>query len=249
MLAWIAVIAIGLYLVLCALLFAFQRSLIYMPQPGGGAPSFELASGDARLRITARPLDGPDAVIYFGGNAESVDWSLPELQAAFPKSALYLMNYRGYGGSSGQPSEAALFADALALYDHVQAKHARIVVVGRSLGSGVATWLASQRPAVQRLVLVTPYDSIGRIAARQFAWVPVSLLLRDHFDSASRAPGIHVPTLVLAAEHDEVIPRASTEALLARFPAGVANFKVLPGTGHNSIGSHPGYGAALAAGR
>ena len=150
------------------------------------------------------------------------------------------MHYRGYGGSSGKPSEAALVADALALFDKVNTEHQNITVVGRSLGSGVAVHLASLRP-VARLILVTPYDSLQDLAARQFPYFPVRWLLRDKFESWRYAPLISVPTLIVAAEHDDVIPRTSTETLYKRFRAGVASFKVVTGTGHNSISESPEY--------
>lgn len=239
----LAIVAILVYLACCALLFAFQRSLIYFPQPPSpaiGAANFTLTTAGAQLQITALPKTGRDAVVYFGGNAEDVNFSLPGLAAAFPRHAIYLMHYRGYGGSSGKPSEDALVADALALFDRVRTEHSDVVVIGRSLGSGVAVHLASLRPAT-RLILVTPYDSLADLAASQFPYFPVRWLLQDKFESWRYASGIRVPALLVAAEHDEVIPRASTEALYARFRTGIATLRVVAGTSHNTISESPEY--------
>lgn len=230
-------IALCLYAAACIALFAFQDSLIYFPQPrafGGTADTQILKAAGADLVVSVRPHAGPKALIYFGGNAEDVSASLASFAGAFPDRAIYLLHYRGYGGSSGKPSEKSLHADALALFDKVRLDHADIAVVGRSLGSGVAVRLASERPA-NRLVLVTPYDSIEEIAARQFAYFPVRWLLTDKFESWRYAPAIRVPTLLLQAEHDEVIPGASTERLGAAFASGVASRIVILGTGHNTI--------------
>jgi pimeloyl-ACP methyl ester carboxylesterase len=194
--------------------------------------------------VTVRPSATGDALVYFGGNAEDVSYALPVLARAYPQHALYLLHYRGYGGSTGEPSERALFADALALFDDVHREHPNIVVVGRSLGSGVATYLASKRP-VARLVLVTPYDSLEDVAVRHYPYLPVRWLLRDRFESSKYAPRITAPTLVIAAEHDEIIPRASTDALLARFRHGLAVFKVVTGTTHNTISESPEYVSLL----
>jgi pimeloyl-ACP methyl ester carboxylesterase len=179
-------------------------------------------------------------VLYFGGNAEDVSYSFETLSAAFPDHAIYLMHYRGYGGSAGSPSEAALFADALALFDRAHAEHQQIVAVGRSLGSGVAVHLASVRP-VARLVLVTPYDSLLDLAAQQFPYLSVRWLLRDKYESWRYAGRVTAPTLLVAAEHDEVIPRASTQALYGRFSAGTASLKVVPGAGHNNLSERAEY--------
>jgi pimeloyl-ACP methyl ester carboxylesterase len=231
------------YLALCAALFFFQRSFIYYPQPrslAGSTPTLTLRTEEARVLVTTRTHAGPSALVYFGGNAEDVSYSLPGLSTAFPDHALYLLHYRGYGGSSGQPSETALVADALALFDRVRAEHQDIVVLGRSLGSGVAVQVASQRP-VARLVLVTPFNSLQELAARAFPYFPVRWLLQDKFESWRYTPHVKAPTLIIAAEHDEVIPRASSEALYLRFGEGAAAFKVVAGTGHNSISESPEY--------
>jgi pimeloyl-ACP methyl ester carboxylesterase len=160
--------------------------------------------------------------------------------AGFPESAIYLLHYRGYGGSSGKPSEGALFADALTLFDEVHSKHPQIDVVGRSLGSGIAVYLASLRP-VSRLVLVTPYDSLQELAALQFPYLPVRWLLLDKFESWRFAPQVTAPTLIITAESDEVIPRASSELLRSRFKSGVASFKTVAGAGHNTISENADY--------
>ncbi len=232
-------IVLFLYGAACVALFSFQRSLIYFPQPSAfDTPSttLTLPVPGAELVVSVRPHAGQKALIYFGGNAEDVSRNLSSFSGAFPDYAIYLLHYRGYGGSSGKASEEMLHADAQALFDKVHAQHPNIAVVGRSLGSGVAIRLASQRP-VSRLVLVTPYDSIQEIAAREFPSFPVRWLLTDKFESWRYAPTIRIPTLLLVAEFDEVIPRANTERLNAAFANGVASLVIIPGAGHNTISS------------
>ena len=237
------------YLGVCAALFVFQRSLIYYPQPsalGTDGSRLELPVVGAHLWVSVRPHDGPNAVVYFGGNAEDVSGSLPAFSEAFPDHAIYLLHYRGYGGSSGKPSEQAIHQDAVALFDKVYAAHPNIVVVGRSLGSGVAIRVASHR-AASRLILVTPYDSLQALAVRQFPYIPVKWLLRDKFESGQYAARISIPTFFVAAERDEVIPRSSTEKLYRRFATGVASLTVIPNTDHNTISGSPEYFKALRA--
>ena len=240
----IAVAAIVVvYAGLCVALFVLQRSLLYFPQPRSSPPGttlLTLPAGRTQVLATVRAHDGPDALIYFGGNAEDVAANLPALIRAFPNHALYLLHYRGFGGAPGQPSEAGLVADALALFDRVVAEHRHVVVLGRSLGSGVAVHVASVRP-VARLVLVTPYESIEALAAAKFPWLPIRWLLLDKFESGRHAPGVSAPTLLVVAENDEMIPRASAEALLARFGTGVASLEIVPGAGHNFSDTNPEY--------
>jgi pimeloyl-ACP methyl ester carboxylesterase len=234
---------VAVYLVLCAALFFFQRSMIYFPQPNAVTSAdsqLTLSMPDARVSVITRERVGPRALIYFGGNAEDVSRNLPEFAEAYPEYAVYLLNYRGFGGSGGSPSEEAIAEDALALFDQVYASHPQVSLIGRSLGSGVAVRLASQRP-VQNLILVTPYNSLEEIAARQYPWVPVKWLLKDRFESGKYAAHIRVPTLLLAASDDEVIPRASTQRLLENFPQGVAVLRVVPDSGHNSISDRAQY--------
>lgn len=231
------------YFGLCGALFIFQRSLIYFPQPGSGddrTTTVALPTASARVLVATRPIEGTRALLYFGGNAEDVSLSMPNLASTFPDHAIYLLHYRGYGGSSGRPSEQALFADALALFDEVRPKHPSVDVVGRSLGSGIAVYVASVRP-VARLVLVTPYYSLQQLAALQYPYVPVKWLLLDKFESWRFAPHVTAPTLIIAAEHDEVVPRTSTELLQSRFKNGLTSFRVVAGTSHNTISSSTEY--------
>jgi pimeloyl-ACP methyl ester carboxylesterase len=239
----IAALAAFLYVGLCLVLFLSQRSFIYYPQPKSPTdhdPTLTLDVNGARIVIATRPSTGPDAVIYFGGNAEAVSYSLPTLAEAYRGRSLFAMNYRGYGGSTGTPSEAALIADALVLFDHVHVDHPHIIVIGRSLGSGVAVHIASLRP-VERLVLVTPYDSLAEIAANHFRLFPVRWLLIDKFESWRYVPKISAPTQLIAAQYDDVIPFLSTQSLYKHFPEGLATLTVIPMVGHNSISESPDY--------
>lgn len=231
-----------LYVGLCAALFLFQRSLIYLPHPPSDhdRETLTVAVDGAQILVTTRQSDSPEAVLYFGGNAEDVAYSLPTLEAAFPGQALYLPHYRGYGGSSGKPSEAALFADGLALFDMVHEKHQRVVVIGRSLGSAVAVHVASQRP-VTRLVMVTPFDSILGLAQKMYPVFPVRWLLLDRFESSKYAPKVTAPTTLIVAQMDEIVPMQSAKALLGSFAPGMAEMQIIAQAGHNTISRHPDY--------
>lgn len=235
MLLGILQVAALAYLGLCALLFLMQRSMLYFPVPRDPAvPMLRLDAGGIAINVSIHEHAGTEAVIYFGGNAEDVSASVGELAAAFPGHAVYALHYRGYGGSEGTPGEAALHADAAALWKHVAARHARIAVVGRSLGSGVAVRLAAERDAA-RLVLITPYDSMVSVARAHYGWLPVGWLLRDRYDAVNHAPAVRAPTLLRVAGNDEVIPRASSERLFTAFAPGVARMEVVPGADHNGV--------------
>jgi pimeloyl-ACP methyl ester carboxylesterase len=234
--------AVATYAGLSATLYARQRKLLYkfpIASPGGAALTLPLRSHGPRVLVSVRERPGRAAIVYYGGNAEDVAANLPAFEKAFARHSLYLLHYRGYGGSEGSPTEANLYSDALALFDYAARRHPRVIVVGRSLGSGLAVHVASVRRAA-RLVLVTPYASIVGIAADQYPWAPVSLILQDRYESFRYAPRVRAPTLVIVADADELIPRASSEQLLQCFAPGVARMAELPGN-HSSITTDPRY--------
>lgn len=247
-LAAVAGVAVAAYLAICALLFAAQDRLLYFPVPGRAvdAPLLALARPGARVNVSTRNADAAEAVVYFGGNAEDTSAALDTLARAWPDRALYALHYRGYGGSEGRPRETDLVGDAQALARLVQARHRSLILVGRSLGSGIALQVAADVHP-RRLLLVTPYASIAGLGAAQFPWVPVRLLMRDRYDSAAVAPRIDVPTTIIAAADDTVVPPWSTRQLLAAFRPGVAHAVVLDRTGHNDVDVDPRYVHALRA--
>jgi uncharacterized protein len=231
------------YILLCAYLFVRQRALIYYPTPVRGHAFGEVVTlpvPGAVLRLNVVKGSGTSAVIYFGGNAESVTDSAAAFARTLPERTWVLVNYRGYGGSTGTPSESTLVADALAVWDWLRPEHTDIAVVGRSLGSGVAVQLAVARP-VSALVLVTPFDSLVSVGQKAFPWLPVSWLAKDRFPSVSHAPRITCPTLLLIAANDEVIDTAHARRLLTAFPAGIATAVEVSRAGHNDIQLWPNY--------
>ena len=176
-LCWFFLLPIGVYIVLCFCLFLVQRSILYYPTSAttrADATPLFLTNENHNLKIWHVDRSADKALIYFGGNAEDVSGSVGYLKALFPNHDLYLANYRGYGGSSGSPSEQALFSDAVALYDHISGKYGEKIVKGRSLGSGVAIQLATERD-VDKLILVTPYDSMVNVARYYYPFLPVSV--------------------------------------------------------------------------
>lgn len=164
-------------------------------------------------RITSHESATGPAIIYFGGNAEAVENNIQDYRRMFPGYTIYITNYRGYGGSSGQPTEQALFSDAITIFDNVKQQHSSVDIIGRSLGSGVACYVAAQRE-VQKLALITPYDSIKNVAQSAYPTFPVKWLLKDHFDSVSYSPAISSDILILIVSSDQVVPNSGTEHLI-----------------------------------
>ena len=163
---------------------------------------------------------------------------LAEADAA-PTVGWLLVDYRGYGASEGSPSEQALIADALLWYDRFSQESKRIYVMGRSLGSGVAVRLAAER-RVDAVMLVTPFDSMVEVGKRHYPFLPVSLLLKHRFDSASLAPKITAPLLCLVATRDSIIPSEHAKLLYDAW-AGPKRWVALEEAGHNTVDAHPNY--------
>lgn len=233
------------YLAVCAMLYFAQRSFIYYPVPRqASVPVTSLLQPDADIIVSTNGLAGERAVIYFGGNAEDVSLSVVQLAEAFPGAAIHAMHYRGYGGSTGSPSERALVGDGLGLHDQVAARHRQVVVVGRSLGSGIAIQVAAARP-VQRLVLITPFDSLAELAATQFRLFPTRWLLQDTYESWRYAAALTMPVTVIIAGRDEVIPKQSSLRLAAALPQALTTQVEIADAGHNDLSQRPEYLAAL----
>lgn len=225
------------YVALCSVMYALQRSMLYFPTPevhSDEATAFRLVNDGLSLKVWRTAEKSDKALIYFGGNNEDVSTNIRKYRELFPDHTVYLHNYRGYGGSEGKPSEEGLFADALALYDHLAARHDSIDVIGRSLGTGVAVFLASERE-VRNLALVTPYDSITSVAVDQYPFLPVRRLLKDRFDSLARATMLYANTLLLIAENDELIPVELSHNLAAALNPEHTRVMTIKGVDHNSI--------------
>jgi uncharacterized protein len=246
-------IAVGAvaYVAVCALLFFTQENAIFAPGPNDA----RLRQQHARNRVEIPGhgvtiegwwLENPDAtneivILYFGGNAEDVLYTAETLRDLNARRML-VTNYRGYGESTGNAGQEALYEDGLSAYDYALSRGARpdqIVVMGRSLGSGVASMLAGSRP-LKAAVLITPFDDLASVAAGHYPYIPVRWLLRHPFRSTDWAAKAHAPALLLAAASDFIIP-ASHAARLAEAWAGGAELHVLPGTGHNDIEQNPDY--------
>lgn len=221
--------------------------MMYFPTPAAShvrAESLSVEGGDATIRVWRLHGERRDAILYFGGNAEDVALNVPEFTEWFSEFAVYLVNYRGYGGSSGAPAEMALYRDAEVVFDLVKDHHARVAVIGRSLGSGVATHLAAVRN-VERLALVSPADSFTALAGEFYPLFPTSWLLKDRYDSLSRADRISVPVMILIAEHDQIIPPEHSLRLANAIDRTLMRIHIIADTGHNSIGASDDYGPAL----
>ncbi|HKS56315.1 MAG TPA: alpha/beta fold hydrolase [Steroidobacteraceae bacterium] len=244
------IVAVG-YALICVLLYFGQESSIFFPRPNDpqlrqryAAERFEIAAPGATLEgwwLENPQATTPAVVLYFGGNAEDVLYTASQA-ANIDARAVVLVNYRGYGGSTGKPGQQALYDDGLAIYDYaikrgVQPEH--IVVMGRSLGSGVAAMLAGARP-VRAAILITPFDSLESVAAGHYPFLPVRLLLRHPFPSKDWARRTNAAALIIAAERDSVVPAAHARKLCDEW-AGKKRLHVLPHTGHNDIEMHPDY--------
>ncbi|UPG95299.1 alpha/beta hydrolase [Luteibacter aegosomatissinici] len=226
-------------------LYAMQDRLLY---PGADATqplgNLQVSRPDIVMRGWILHPEAEDALVVFGGNGMSLSRYAPRLEAC-TKRAIYLMPYRGYEGQAGKPGERAFVADGIALVDEVRKTHARVGILGISIGTGVATQVALARKP-DMLWLVTPYDTMTRVANDNMHGLPVGLIMRDPFDSEAAARQLTgVPIIVLQANHDEIVPAARTEALVRALPQPPVEW-VHVDAGHNTILSSPEMCRALA---
>lgn len=249
-LKWLAIVAcLGYVGALVALFFA-QRSFIYpipqttrtAPEAAGFAEAEEhvLTTGDGATvilwHVPAKP--GRQVVLYFHGNGEVLAWLVPRFRAITADgTGLVAVSYRGYGGSTGSPSEPALLRDAAAAYDFARAHYGAdsIVAWGFSLGTGVAVAVTAGHP-VGGLILEAPYTSIADLAARAFPFLPVRPFVRDSFHSDRWITEVTAPLLIMHGAKDPAIPIALGERLfaLAREPKQFVRF---PDGEHNDLGN------------
>ena len=225
------------YLGLCAALYIFQRNFLYFPTPEvhlNSAEAIYQGNANARIKIWKVASGNKRAIIYFGGNAEEVSRNIEPFKNYLAGYDVYLMNYRGFSGSGGTPNESEIYQDSLSLYDFIASEYDGISVIGRSLGSGVATYLAANRK-VEKVSLFTPYDSVVNVAKVKLPFVPVSILLHDHYDSVGRAHKITSPTLIITAQNDQVILKRSTDALVVALSNADVKQVEIPATNHLTV--------------
>ncbi|MDP1702018.1 MAG: alpha/beta hydrolase [Aestuariivirga sp.] len=201
-------------------MYAFQRKLQYHPENKGLTPesvgiigasveTLTTADGEKIILWYAPAKAGMPTILYFQGNAGEIgDRPLRFNYYHSRGLGVAYLSYRGFGGSSGAPSEAGLIADATAAYDWLIAKGVepnRIALLGESLGSGVAVQLAAQRE-VGALALEAPYTSTVEVAAKIYWWLPVHALMKDQFKSIDFIAAVVAPLLIIHGEEDGLIP-------------------------------------------
>lgn len=250
-------LVLGLWAVQTRLVFPAPRAPL--PDPAGwgfvAGERVEVPAADGTLlRGWFIPPDSAPAghaarapaLLWFYGNGETVAFDAPVLRALRPPGwALLALDYRGYGASDGEPSEAALYRDAEAAWDYLVARPevdpARVALYGRSLGSAPALHLATTRPA-RALVLDSPFSS-GRELARVHYWFVPPLLVRIELDNLARARRLRAPLLVLHGTADVLTPIAMGRALVEAAPD--ARLVELPGRGHNDTYADIGHYRAV----
>ena len=251
---WARTVMIGLlgafailYAVALAALYVGQRKPLYFPNAVEVAPAsvglpnaerLDLTTGDGERLLAwyISPTTGKPLILYFHGNGGGLDLRAERFNAfAAAGDGLLAVEYRGYAGSTGAPSEVGLLADG----EGIEATRlgfppGRIVLMGESLGSGVAVALAA-RHAPAALVLDSPYSSIADVAAALFWMFPVRALMRDAFRSDERIARVVAPLLIVHGTRDDAVPIRLAEKLfaLAHEPK---DFIRVEGGGHLALG-------------
>jgi uncharacterized protein len=248
---WLLAVA-AIYAGFVALMYVAQRKLMYLPDTTRYAPAavglpeaaevvLDTADGEKVIAWHVVPRGDKPVVIYFQGNGGGLNLRAHRFRQVVAQGlGLIALCYRGYGGSSGSPTEAGLLQDAAAAYAFAAERYPpeRIVVWGESLGTGVAVALAAERP-VARVLLESPFTSAADVAAAVYPIVPVRWLMKDQFRSDQRAGSIAAPVLVLHGAGDTVVPIQYGERLygLIRAPK---RFVRLAGANHNDHDEHGG---------
>ena len=251
-LKWALGIALAGYVGGVAVLYVIQRDLLYRPPqtvrtspvdaqfPAAEEIVLDTADGEKVIAWHVPPQrEGKFVVVFFPGNGDVLASRVPRLRAIVADgTGLVALSYRGFGGSTGQPTEKGLLLDAAAAYAFTAARYAadRIVLWGFSLGTGPAVAIAAERP-ISRLILEAPYTSTTDVAGSLLPFVPVRLLMKDQFHSDERVDKVTAPLLIMHGERDPGIAIRFGERLfeLAHEPKRIVRF---PMGGHDDLDAH-----------
>jgi uncharacterized protein len=235
------------YGVILIFFYFIQSALIFYPQPI--TRSVPLDEQVEEVHITTAEeislhgwLSKGDSqsphklIIYFGGNAEEVSHLIPAA-ATLNGWAFLLVNYPGYGNSQGKPGQDSFFKAALAVYDYAKTRQdislEHIVLLGRSIGTGSAAYLAHER-AVRAVIMISPFESLQPVAQSSMPFLPVGLLLQHKFPSKKYASNIEAPLLAFYGTEDRIIPSRHSKKL-AEIWKGHTRLIALEGFRHNDI--------------
>lgn len=245
-------LAAACYAGLAVLVYRAQERLIFPAPPPRAIPAIagaqvwwlETPSGPAPALYLEGPPGAP-VVVHFHGNAEQLADLGPLLQRLRAQELGALaVEYPGYGAAAGEPSEEAIMQVAELALQRLRARGvapAQIVLQGQSLGTGVAAEMA-RRGHGGKLSLLSPYTSMVDMARRVAPFLPVSALLLHRFDTATKAPGIDIPVLILHGTRDEVVPVEMGVRLAKLFP--YARLELLDGASHVGLFAERGEGMA-----
>jgi uncharacterized protein len=250
MLKWLLIVLLVGYGAIAVLAYFAQRSLQYFPErtrtapAAAGLPQAEeivltTSDGEQVIAWHVAPRGEKPVVLYFHGNGGALAWRAERFARIIADgTGLVALSYRGYGGSTGRPSEDGLLRDADAAYAFASARYPaeRLVPYGESLGSGVAVALAASHK-VGKLILESPFTSAVDIGAAAYPFLPVRLLMHDRFRSDERIGRVTAPVLVLHGERDTVVPIRYGERLYALISAP-KKFVRLPDGHHSDLDSH-----------
>ncbi|WP_223166795.1 alpha/beta hydrolase [Nonomuraea sp. SYSU D8015] len=237
-----ALVIVAVAVVLLGLLWLFQRQLIYLPDRRPAPPAGEVVPGARDVSFTTRdglrlrawyvPGHRDVTVLVMGGNAGNRLHRAPLARAlAAHGLPVLLMDYRGYGGNPGSPTEEGLYLDALAARQFLG--DGRVIYFGESLGAAVATRLALEHPP-EGLVLRSPFTDLAAAGQVNYPFLPVRLLLRDRFPVSERLATVKVPTVVVYGTRDTIVPaRLSRE--VAKAAGGQVTTVEMAGAGHNDL--------------
>lgn len=244
------VLAILAYGGVLALMYVFQRGLMYFPDRTRTAPAdaglpqaeevaLTSADGESLVAWHVPPHGAKPVVVYFHGNGGALNLRAERFRWLVGEGfGLLALSYRGYGGSTGKPTETGLLLDAAAAYDFAAARYpaGQIVLWGESLGTGVAVALAAERQ-IGGLILDAPFTSAADIGAAAYPFAPVRWFIKDAFRSDQRIGRIKVPLLVLHGERDPIVPIVFGEKLfqLANEPKQMVRF---PLAAHVDLDDH-----------
>jgi hypothetical protein len=250
----ISLYVIGAVILFLVTVFTFQRSLQYFPNTsdpgapsGHGLPEMEITRSRTHDGYTlngwyAAPREpGGLVVVLFHGNAGNISHRAQKARQMIDAGlGVYLVEYRGYGGNPGRPTEEGLYHDARAVLRALQGKHRispdHMIFYGESLGTGVAVQMASElKPKL--VVLEAPFASAADVAKVHYPFLPVDLLMQDRFDSIEKIKTVKVPVYIVHGDEDNVIPLSQAQKLFeaANHPKEI---NVINGGGHSDLYDH-----------